>query len=144
YRYDGGIQRNQPPTIGRLTGVRTLLRFDGANGTNPIYRDEEYGYDSWGNRNIVKLFAGEGNINTIASGTEQITTTCYGAFGGTTAAPQCLDDTYRAYPGWQKNAAGQLTRWNYNKSLGVPVSETDPNGVVTTASYDNFGRLTSI
>ncbi|WP_160317527.1 RHS repeat-associated core domain-containing protein [Ornatilinea apprima] len=144
YLYDGNTVYSQPLSTGKLTGLRTLLRYDGADGTNPVFRDERYGYDAWGNRNSVTVYRGEGSASSPAAGTEQTTTTCYGAFGGTPAAPQCVDDTYHTYPGWQMNAAGQLTRWNYDKSLGVPVSETDPNGVITTASYDNFGRLTSI
>ena len=32
----------------------------------------------------------------------------------------------------------------YNHRLGVPVQESDPNGLVTYAEYDGFGRLTKL
>ncbi len=41
------------------------------------------------------------------------------------------------------NALNQTTARGWNYSLGLPASVTDPNGLVTGWSYDDFGRRTS-
>jgi YD repeat-containing protein len=39
------------------------------------------------------------------------------------------------------NAAGQITTYNTYNSHGQPLTITDPNGVVTTLTYDSRLRL---
>src|SRR5207245_974777 len=41
------------------------------------------------------------------------------------------------------NAAGQITTYNTYNAHGQPLTITDPNGVVTTLTYDLRQRLTS-
>ena len=38
------------------------------------------------------------------------------------------------------NAVGHTTAWTYDNTLGVPLSRTDPNGLMAIWSYDGFGR----
>lgn len=40
------------------------------------------------------------------------------------------------------NSLGQTTQAVYDQTLGVPVTMTDANGLVTTHKYDGFGRMT--
>lgn len=41
------------------------------------------------------------------------------------------------------NALSQTTSRGWNYSLGLPASATDPNGLVTSWTYDSFGRRTN-
>ena len=40
------------------------------------------------------------------------------------------------------NALGQSESWQYDVRFGLPTSHTGPNGLITTWSYDSFGRKT--
>jgi YD repeat-containing protein len=51
---------------------------------------------------------------------------------------------YNTYRTSQGNALGHVTRWAYDYRKGVPIQETDPNGIITAAEYDGFGRLTKL
>src|SRR4029079_12062353 len=55
-----------------------------------------------------------------------------------------FDPTYGAYPIKQTNPLGQSTSLDYDYTLGLPIRQTDANGVVTHVYYDNFGRLTQL
>ncbi len=125
YLYDGHTDHGQPPTDGKLTAVRSLVK------NSNDYSQVSYTYDGWGNR------IGQTNNSDYVvynyTGTPSGPTT-------TTA----FDSDYHTYPVSVTNAKSQTTTWIYNYTLGVPLSETGPNGAVTSASYDNFGRLTSL
>ena len=41
----------------------------------------------------------------------------------------------------QTNAEGHVSRYAWDSATGLPVSSTDPNGLVTGFTYDGFGRL---
>ena len=48
------------------------------------------------------------------------------------------------FPVEEINALGHITTTAYHPGLGVPLSKTDPNGIVTAYLNDSFGRLTQI
>ncbi len=139
YLYDGNTGDHQTaPTDGKLTTVRTLMQ----NGNE--YSQVSYTYDDWGNRTSVTSYGDYGAWNASpTTGTLATTYTCYGG-GGTLGGTACDDDGYHTYPLWTSNALSQITAWTYDYLLGVPLTETDPNGAETTAEYDGFGRITHL
>ncbi|WP_263984054.1 RHS repeat-associated core domain-containing protein [Streptomyces sp. HPF1205] len=42
------------------------------------------------------------------------------------------------------NPLGQVTATGYDPQRGLPVSQTDPNGITTTVHYDGLGRRTAV
>ena len=124
YIYDANSAYTATPTDGLLTKVRTLV-----SGSN--YSQASYAYDGWGNRTSATTWSGYGTQTTDPSSGGRSETTTY-------------DASYHTYPVSSTNALSQTTSWTYNYTLGVPLSETDPNGQVTTAAYDTFGRMTSL
>ena len=54
------------------------------------------------------------------------------------------DSVYNTYPLSQTNPLNQTFGTVYDYALGVPTSETDPNGATTTATYDVLGRITTV
>jgi len=128
YLYDGSPSHSTPPSIGKLTGERTLLRCDDAACAVPYYSDVNYAYDTWGNRITLTRYTGEGTASTPHQGEAQTATTTY-------------DPVYHTYALEERNALGHSTSWIYDYGLGLPISESDPNGALTQARYDGFGRL---
>ena len=143
YLYDGASLFSTPPTYGKLTGQRTLLYYDEPNLTEPKYRDVDYAYDSWGNRTTVTTYTDVGSMYSRATTGARSSFTCYGT-GGTLDGQACADDGYRSYVRWERNDLGHPTSITYDYRLSVPISLTDSNSVVTTATYDQFGRLLTI
>lgn len=135
-----------PASAGILTVKRTLLyqQVPGDNNSGR-YSDETYAYDSRGNINSTSHYPGEGTVSgslgTRGGGTPAITRYCYGLPSG---APTCTDDGYGTYMGWAVNSMNHVTRWEYDKRLGLLTKETDPNGVETNAYYDGYGRIERI
>ncbi len=78
------------------------------------------------------LYDGFGNVNSQ-------TVTGIGMTARTTTANW---GTSGQFPTSITNALSQTTSRGWNYSLGLPASVTDPNGLVTSWSYDNFGRRT--
>ena len=48
------------------------------------------------------------------------------------------------YLAWEKNPLSQVTRYEYDKRLGVPTKMIDPNGAETNVSYDQYARLAKV
>lgn len=124
--YDDNNIYNTPPGVGKLTGVRTWI--SGAN-----YSQVSYGYDNWGNQDEVTTYRGYGTVSTVPTTGAATTTTVF-------------DPTYHVYPLSSTNALLQTTTWTYDYTLGVPLTESDPNDSPTndttiTAQYDVFGRM---
>ncbi|RJP48658.1 MAG: hypothetical protein C4583_13840 [Anaerolineaceae bacterium] len=134
--YDGANTYNTAPTQGVLTATRTLI-----SGTN--YAQTSYGHDAWGNVTSQTVWTGYGTASTSPTTGAQTTYTCYGSqesIGG----KWCPKNDYHTYALWTKNAMGHISYVTYDYSLGLPLTETDPNGAMTSATYDNFGRFTSL
>jgi RHS repeat-associated protein len=131
YLYDNATSFSIPPTAGKLTAQRVQLRAN-SDGSNPIFQDEKYGYDSYGNRITIKRYTGEGTTALLFQGTEQTTTMGYDTAG------------YNTYLVSQTDAQNLTTSISYDYRLSVRLSETDPNNNTTYAEYDFFARLTKI
>ncbi|MEW5872532.1 MAG: SpvB/TcaC N-terminal domain-containing protein [Chloroflexota bacterium] len=131
--YDGQTLYSQAPITGSLTAQRTLLRFAGANYSEPRYLDQAYTYDEWGNPLTSTVYNSEGSYAQLALEHAQTITSTY-------------DTTYHAYALAQTNDLGHTFSYTYDYNLGLPTSLTGPNGPDTsvTVSYDNFGRPVDI
>ncbi len=81
---------------------------------------ETFGFDGFGNINS--------NTITGVGMTARPTTTNWGTAG--------------QFPMTVTNALSQPTQKGYDFGLGVQTSETDPNNIVISWQYDNFGRRT--
>jgi len=125
--YDANSAWNQPPTTGKLAAVRTWVSDTDTLGLSQV----SYGYDGWGNRTTVTTYSAYGTRDSAPASGARTTTTLF-------------DSAYNTYPVSETNALNQTTRWDYNYSLGLPKSQTDANNQITSAYYDNFGRLTQL
>jgi YD repeat-containing protein len=135
-----------PPLAGALTRERQLVcyatssnqctSYGAAGQTRQLMRDVRYSYDAYGNLTGVTTSSDYGyheEENAVYPSTNLRTTTYTYA-----------DNGYNTYRTGEQNALGHTTSWVYNYRLGVPVQETDPNGITTFAEYDGFGRLTKL
>lgn len=126
--YDGNHTDNgTPPTKGDLTWAQAFTQFYATPQTGV---NEYFSYDSFGN----KLSAVDG----VGNRTEWD-----------------YDSTYHLYPVTERSprsfANGSLpgdtrfvTTTAYNTLCGLPSSETDANGIVTTVSYDPLCRASEV
>ena len=128
YLYDGRAAQDIPPAVGKLTGQRIWA--DGPSQA-PRFQDTTYGYDAWGNTTSETGCTAYGTSAALASSGCQTTSMTY-------------DTTYHTYATAETNPLGHQTIWSYDYTLAVPTQETDPNLATTTASYDTFGRITSL
>jgi RHS repeat-associated protein len=135
YIYDTNTVFDAQPVNGILTRQRTK-----SSGDNFI--EEQYGYDGWGNRITVIKFTGYGIGSGFASGGAQTTTTCYG--GGQPTG--CAYDGHATYLLWTRDAISghPAVSYTYNPRTGNLLSETDLNGQLTRAVYDDYGRLVKV
>lgn len=133
YFYDNNTSYAAMPTQGVLSWKRTLLRYAGANYTDPRYLDQHYTYDLWGNRTTVTSYNSEGTTANLATGSPQTTTFHYEAI-------------YHTYVDWETNAVGHTTNYTYDYDVGLPITMMGPNGDATTVTveYDDFGRLLKV
>lgn len=136
-----GVVTIPQPASNRVYARRTLLRFAAAGFSDPRFQDEAYDYDIWGNQTYLSTHSGEGNANALSYGPGQATTTIYdGAYH--TRITQTQVQTFTQTP-----PISYITQYGYTSNgdvFGLPTSETDPNGLVTQAGYDELGRLVSL
>jgi RHS repeat-associated protein len=127
YIYDSNTAYNQQPSSGVLAAKRVQLTMD-ANGQNVTFQDEQYYYDSWANVQYVVRYTQPGTANSIFVGGGQISQTNYDSLAHTYVSEQY--EPLNPIP----------TRLYYDYTIAAPVLEIDPNGNLTTADYDKFGR----
>jgi YD repeat-containing protein len=113
---------------GVLTGTRTWVR-------DTLYSQANVDYDEYGNMISQTAYSGYWDSNYASTPPSGARTTSI-----------VYDSTYHTYPISITNPLGHTTTLTYNYTLGVPTSETGPNGAATTVSaeYDVFGRLTKL
>ncbi|PJZ23910.1 hypothetical protein CH357_18720 [Leptospira hartskeerlii] len=111
---DGGLVQDQ---LFSYNGnlLETLTQFPGTN----VEQISSFTYDTYGNPITI--------TNTL---------------GFTTSIS--YDNTIHAYPVQTVNPLGHITSAQYDSTLGLEISKTDPNGGVTSKTYDVFGRLLTI
>jgi len=141
--YDGATSNSTPPTTGNLTTQRTWV--DGPLDSGR-YSQISYGYDlSYGNQTSVTAYDAYGTSASAPTSGSRTTTTAY-------------DSSYHTYrksqttPPTQNVPAGLVATWKYDYDgngtddfkLDAPTSETDPNGITASATYDAFGRITGV
>jgi RHS repeat-associated protein len=152
--YDGANTYNTMPTTGILTATRTLIDL-----ALNRYSQTSMTRDDWGNVISQTTWSGYGTQSSAPASGARTTYTCFGGLrnnqvenlGGTL----CQDDGYHTYALWMKDALGHKTTVNYSANavpgasatgytMGLPVSETDPNNATTSVTYDVFGRFTGL
>jgi len=111
------------PTRGDITEEETL---SGPVGSGVWKTTAQTGYDARGR--AVQTTDGEGNTSTV-------TYTPSGNGVAYLGAVQSMTAT---------NPLGHATTTTYRIGRGLPTSVTDPNGEVTSASYDALGRVTAV
>jgi RHS repeat-associated protein len=122
--YDGANAYDVAPAVGVPTATRTWM-----GGTN--YSQTTMTHDTWGNVNSQTTWSGYGTASSAPTSGGRTNYTTY-------------DSTYHAYAVSTTDALNHTTNVAYNYSLGLPVSETDPNGATTSVTYDSFGRFTGL
>ncbi|MEU4388089.1 RHS repeat-associated core domain-containing protein [Promicromonospora sp. NPDC023805] len=127
FGYDGGAI-GVAPTRGLLTVRQEVKSY---SGTTPSYLAvERFTHDSFGQQLTSQDALGN------------VTTTAY----DTTTNPGLTSKTTVTSP--DPDGAGPLTAHvtvtNLDPKWGVPAKVTDPNGKVTSGTYDGLGRLTQV
>jgi YD repeat-containing protein len=122
--YDGANIYNTPPTVGIPTATRSWM-----GGTQ--YSQSSIIHDNWGNVTAQTTWSGYGTATSAPTTGVRTNYTTY-------------DSIYHTYAIQTVNPLGHTSTVTYNYSLGQPISETDPNGAVTTATFDSFGRFTGL
>ncbi|PJZ76801.1 RHS repeat-associated core domain-containing protein [Leptospira neocaledonica] len=64
------------------------------------------------------------------------------ALGATTTIK--YDPVVHTFPIEATNALGHVEKINYDPNLGVEISKTDANGIVSSKTYDVFGRVSTV
>jgi YD repeat-containing protein len=142
--YDGANDYATQPTTGILTATRSWMSGNLETGN---YSQTSITYDDWGNVTSQTAWTGYGTRNSAPTTGARTSTTCYGGSDGAgeyLGGKWCPNDGYHTYALWTKNPLGHESTVTYDYAKGVPLSETDPNGAVTSATYDVFGRFTSL
>lgn len=98
------------------------------NGSQTI--DTKYVYDDYGNVVETRQYEEYGSTSSLPNGDYRASFVDY--------------DTLETYPIWTQNPLLHETETNYNFGKGLPTSVTDPNGNMTTTTYDGLGRVTTI
>ncbi len=120
YVYDNGAP---VLTKGELTLVQRLL-------DTTTTSDTRYEYDQYGNVTKTCAYKTYGVLNSMPT--------------GGLCSEVTYDTTVQTYPVESKNPLGQTSTSTYIYQLGLPYQSTDPNGWVTTTTYDRLGRAVSV
>lgn len=86
------------------------------------------------------------------TGVEQTSNFTYDSYGNPITITNALgfttsisyDETINMFPIQTKNSLGHITKTEYDTALGLEISKTNPNGGVTSKTYDTFGRLLTV
>jgi RHS repeat-associated protein len=141
--YDGTSAADAAPTVGELRRVTRYANIP-ANSTSTVGytllgSDSTFLYDGYGNRTTDTTYTGAST--RLYNGT----TTTWGAPTGTARSSTTgYDGVFHAFPTSFSNALGQSEQAGYNYVQGTLTSVTDANNSTTSATYDGFGRMTTL
>jgi RHS repeat-associated protein len=133
-------------TTGHLLEAYSLTNFDPGtttvanNWNNRNFSAAKLDYDAYGN--VTKSYQGYKTASTAAVyPTDRVTEACY----FNSDYPACSDDGLGLYLAWEKKPFGQYSSYQYDRSYGgLPTQMNDPNGAVTSVTYDEFGRIAAV
>jgi RHS repeat-associated protein len=143
--YDGASNGWTAPTYGKLTRTQQFVCFANSSGvcyegynsgySKLLYSDQALSYDTWGNTVNTTTFEGYGELGVPAS-------------SGGRSSLAGYDPTYHTYLVSQTSPmTGTLTTksfMGYDYALGLPNLQIDPNGGVSTVTYDGLGSPTEL
>jgi YD repeat-containing protein len=161
YGYDGFQPNVALGTKGALNYVRkfySILIGDGQRSTTfpseAYTSDTTYGYDNYGNQTTVTTYASNGTVwglNTASptwgdmggNSAARTTTTIYEP--NLTTPPRTSEPAFHSFPLEVKPPAanGVVLQESayYDYRMGTMTSVKDPNNQITSAEYDEFGRM---
>jgi RHS repeat-associated protein len=143
--YDGASNGWTAPTQGKLTRTQQFVCFAEADGdcyqgydsnySKLLYSDQALSYDTWGNTVSTTTYEGYGELGVPAS-------------AGGRSGLAGYDPTYHTYLVSQTSPmTGTMTTksyMGYDYALGLPNLQIDPNGGVSTVTYDGLGSPTEL
>jgi RHS repeat-associated protein len=128
-------------TVGNLTAE---YHWD---STKPGYATLSSGASLTANNSIMKTYTytTRGNLKQEVDARGYVSTYDYGNIYGCPSS-QTSSDLYRTGAHQGQNQADFLLNWShsYNCNSGKQISTTDPNALVTSVDYDNYGRPVTI
>jgi RHS repeat-associated protein len=150
--YDGATTSQSMGARGLLTLVRKYFNIPaGITSTTGLTlnsSDTSYGYDVYGNRTSVTTYAasgtrtnGGGTFSAPGNGSAAATTTTVYDDPATTTVDEAPWGLSLKEISPTINGVTLSEQAGYDLRMGTLTSVTDPNGNVTAAQYDVFGRL---
>ncbi|MBA3943797.1 MAG: hypothetical protein H0X37_04465 [Herpetosiphonaceae bacterium] len=148
YMYDGATTSEGVTSQGQLTLKRVYYDVPdqpSSQGITLHSTDTTFGYDTYGNRTAVTVYAQPGTRLYNGSSTSYS-----GPGNGSTSwtTTTTYDGTFHALPTQvdspSVNGVTLTERADYDYQMGTLTSVTDPNNNTTTAQYDRFGRMTKL
>jgi len=123
-----------------MIGSRSLLGFAEGVYSNPLYQDTQLAYDTWGNVTDITSYSGSGTNSSLAnSGARTIEYEYDSIFHSRLIGEtQPLRTDLTAVTTYQYNP-DQHCYW-----FGKPSAVIDPNGNISSAVCDQFGRLIEV
>lgn len=124
--YDG-LAFGAAPTRGLVTATQSLASY---SGTSPVYvTDASTTYDAQGR---------------TTSGTDALGRVSTTSYVPSTGGPVTSTSTTAPDPDGTGPVTPSVTTVQMNPAWGSPTTVTDPNGKVTTATFDALGRTTAV
>ena len=96
-----------------------------------------YGYDAYGNKTSVAVTA------NVASGLPNVSNGAIAWTSQTRTSATAYESGKGRYPISSSNARGHTEYYAFDARWGTRTSLTGPNGLVSSAVFDNYGRKTS-
>ncbi|MFE9295607.1 RHS repeat-associated core domain-containing protein [Streptomyces niveus] len=140
--YDG-VAYDAPPEKGDVTATAVLKKY---NGTTPLYLESGATFDSYGR--VLTNTDLTADVTVNSSGAVLRTPRTDGRTTTTVRTPAtgfATDTTVTGPPARNGDATtAQKTTSTFAVSRGLPLTQTDTNGKVTTFAYDALGRSTKV
>jgi hypothetical protein len=145
YIYDQNSNFWTAPSEGKLARTKQFVCFANSSGdcyegyysgyNKLLYSEQALSYDTWGNTVSTTAYSGYGELGVPAS-------------SGGRSSLASYDPTYHTYLVSQTSPmTGTMTTksyMGYDYALGLPNLQIDPNGGVSTVTYDGLGPPTEL